>query len=71
MNFLVRYKLVFTGLALGAVAGYAYYHFIGCENGTCTIKSNPVYSTIYGSIFGGFIFNLFTKEKKEKNDKQS
>ncbi|MFZ5554160.1 MAG: hypothetical protein ACOZCO_13670 [Bacteroidota bacterium] len=66
MIYLKKYRLLITGLAIGAIAGYLYYHFVGCENGSCSIKSNPVYSTIYGSIFGGLIFNLFTKEKKEE-----
>lgn len=66
MIYLKKYRLLITGLAVGAIAGYLYYHFVGCENGSCSIKSNPVYSTIYGSIFGGLIFNLFTKEKKEE-----
>ncbi|MDH4129869.1 MAG: DUF6132 family protein, partial [Spirochaetota bacterium] len=35
--------------------GYAYYYFIGCQSGTCSIQSNPYMTTIYGSIFGFII----------------
>ena len=37
---------------LGALAGYAYYHFIGCVSGTCPITSNPYISTGYGAALG-------------------
>jgi hypothetical protein len=37
---------------LGALAGYAFYHFIGCSTGTCPISSNPWISTMYGAGMG-------------------
>lgn len=43
-------RIVF--LVLGAAAGYAYYHFIGCVSGTCPITSNPYISTGYGAVLG-------------------
>ncbi len=36
----------------GAIAGYAYYHFVGCATGTCPITGNPYMSTAYGSLMG-------------------
>ena len=39
-------------IAGGAVAGFAYYYFIGCKTGTCPITSDPAISVIYGSVFG-------------------
>lgn len=36
----------------GTIAGYAYYHFIGCASGTCAITSNPYISSIYGAVMG-------------------
>lgn len=35
---------------IGAGAGYAYYHFIGCVSGTCPIQTNPLLSTIFGAV---------------------
>jgi len=58
-----KYKLTLVGLLIGALAGYLYYQFIGCSNGSCPITSNPVNSTIYGLIMGGLIFNMFQKTK--------
>ncbi len=40
-------KLVFPVL-LGAVGGFLYYNFIGC-NGSCAITGNPYISTLYGA----------------------
>ena len=52
----------------GAVAGYAYYYYIGCDRG-CPITGNPVISTAYGA-FAGFLFidwkAIFNKNKKEE-----
>ncbi len=52
----------------GIVLGYAYYYFIGCNNGNCLIQSNPYYSMIYGGVVG-LIFAIPSKKKvKEKTD---
>jgi hypothetical protein len=40
------------GIVIGAAGGYAYYHFIGCNSGTCPITSNPLSSVLYGSLIG-------------------
>ena len=43
------------GIVIGGIAGYLYYHFIGCTSGTCAITSNPYKSTMMGSLLGLFI----------------
>ena len=58
-------KRLSLGVVLGAIAGYAYYYFIGCKSGTCAITSSPVISTMYGSVIG-FLFAFPTKKKEEK-----
>lgn len=52
------------GILTGAIAGYLYYHFVGCASGSCAITSKPVNSTLYGSLLGGLFFNLFANQKK-------
>lgn len=42
----------FLGIVLGALAGYLYYHFVGCESGTCAITSSPYVSTLWGGMMG-------------------
>ena len=53
------------GIGLGFIAGYLYYYFVGCDSGTCAITSKPLNSTLYGSLMGGLIFNMFVKDKKK------
>lgn len=53
------------GIGVGAIAGYLYYHFIGCASGTCAITSKPLNSTLYGSLMGGLVFNMFVKKEKK------
>ena len=52
----VWYKRAIAG-AIGAMAGYAYYYYIGCMSGTCPITSNPYISTIYGTVAGILLVN--------------
>jgi hypothetical protein len=61
MNIFLKYKTTIIGMIVGAVAGYAYYYFVGCASGTCAITSSPINSTLYGSMMGGLLFNNFQK----------
>lgn len=47
----------FLGPVLGGIAGFSYYHFVGCASGTCAITSSPYMSTIWGSAMGYFLLN--------------
>ncbi|RJO64397.1 MAG: hypothetical protein C4523_18515 [Myxococcales bacterium] len=49
-----RLKLI-LGVALGGLAGFAYYYFIGCQSGGCPITSSPYISTGYGAVFGALM----------------
>ena len=40
---------------LGAIGGFAYYHYIGCATGSCPITGNPYLSTVYGLLMGVLI----------------
>ncbi|SOE19719.1 hypothetical protein SAMN06298216_0223 [Spirosomataceae bacterium TFI 002] len=59
MNFLRNNRWLLIGTILGAVAGYAYFHFVGCNSGTCAITSKPLNSTLYGSVMGALLFSSF------------
>ncbi|MBK5273352.1 MAG: hypothetical protein JJE22_20300 [Bacteroidia bacterium] len=67
MNFINKYKLSIIGVIAGAIGGYLYYHYVGCNNGTCAITSKPLNSTLYGSLMGILIFNIFKKEKTKSD----
>jgi hypothetical protein len=57
--------LTSIGIAIGALAGYAYYFYVGCASGTCAITSKPLNSTLYGALMGGLVFNMFVKDTKK------
>jgi hypothetical protein len=47
----------FLGILIGGLAGFLYFHFIGCNSGTCAITSNPYKSVIAGGLFGFLMVN--------------
>ena len=57
----------FLGIALGGLAGFLYYHFIGCTSGSCAITSNPYNAMLFGGFFGFFLTSspcILGKSKK-------
>jgi hypothetical protein len=65
MNFIRTHIFAIIGVAAGAISGFLYYYFIGCENGTCAITSKPLNSTLYGALLGGLFFSIFRKEQNQ------
>lgn len=55
--------LTLSGLIVGAMSGFLYWKFVGCNSGTCAITSNPRNSTIYFAVMGALLFNIFEKKK--------
>ncbi|MBX2967545.1 MAG: hypothetical protein KF845_15490 [Cyclobacteriaceae bacterium] len=55
------------GIVLGALGGFLYWYYIGCESGGCAITSSPVNSTLYGGLMGGLLLNSF-ESKKQKHE---
>ncbi len=64
MKFVNNYKLAVLGVIVGAIAGFLYWKYVGCVSGTCPIKSSPVNMTLFGSVIGGLLFDMFRKKKK-------
>jgi hypothetical protein len=59
-------------IATGAIGGFGYWYFVGCNSGSCPITSSPVNSSVYGALMGALLLNAFTSGKKgpqEKKDK--
>ena len=44
----------------GALAGLAYYYFIGCASGSCPITSSPFGSMLYMGVIGYLVSGIFT-----------
>lgn len=66
--FIRKNSLAIVGVVFGAVAGFLYWHFVGCDSGSCAITSKPLNSTLYGSVMGGLLLSMFTKEKKKEDE---
>jgi hypothetical protein len=64
-SFILKNKLMLLGVLLGGIAGYLYYHFIGCVTGTCAITSKPVNSTVYFAVMGGLVGSMVKREKSD------
>lgn len=65
----VRAILRWAMLPVGAIAGYAYYAYIGCASGACAMASDGLFMTTYGGILGYFIGGVFQprKNNEQKN----
>lgn len=68
-NIVVILKRVGPALA-GAMAGYAYYYWIGCVSGSCPITSNPWMSTGYGMLLGLLLTPSVSELLQKKKEKE-
>ena len=50
---------IVIGVVVGGGLGFAFYKFVGCSTGSCPLTSNPVLSTLYGSIVGALVASSF------------
>jgi len=57
-----RKRILFS--LIGALGGYAYYYFVGCRSGVCSISSDPWISTSYGAGMG--LILTIGERKKER-----
>lgn len=58
------------GGALGALGGYLYWLYVGCETGTCPITASPTNSTLYGVLLGVLVGGMFKRTKKSEADEK-
>jgi len=56
------------GVFVGGILGFAYYHFVGCQSGTCPLTSNPFITTGYGAVIGLLITSGGSSKSKKKED---
>ncbi len=61
--FIQKNKKSLIGASFGAIAGAAYYYFVGCKNGSCLIASNPFISIPYGGMLGYLFVGIFSKKE--------
>ena len=70
---LKKYYLQVIFAVIGGLGGFLYWKFVGCQSGTCPIKSVWYWSTLWGIAVGylaGDILDGAVKWiKKKKSDK--
>jgi hypothetical protein len=49
-----------VGGAVGALAGFLYYRFIGCRTGSCPLTSTLYGAVLYGTVLGTLVGGLVT-----------
>jgi len=64
--FIKKNVITITGVAIGALAGFLYWKFVGCSSGSCAITSKPINSTMYGAVMGGLLLSIFQNNKNTK-----
>jgi hypothetical protein len=64
-----KYIKIAFGAFVGAVLGYSYYYFIGCNSGGCPITSNWHISTLYGAAMG-VLLAIPSRKKDKGNEKE-
>ena len=73
-GFLKKYHLQLVFLVAGAIGGFLYWRFVGCNNGPCMIRSVWYWSTLWGAamgyLTGDFISDIIYKIKKKKEIKR-
>lgn len=63
---ILKYRFPLIGSFIGLILGFAYYVYVGCESGTCRITSNPIYSSLYGAVFGYFLVDFAISLRKKR-----
>jgi len=66
LQFILKYKNYLIGIALGALAGFLYWRFVGCSSGTCPITSKWINSTLYGALMGALLGSSTKKESRKE-----
>jgi len=66
IQFITEHKLGIIGMAVGGIAGFAYYKLVGCAGG-CPITSHPLNSSAYGALMGVLLFTSFKGAAREKS----
>lgn len=72
MNWIRKKTIQIVFFILGAIGGFLYWRFVGCESGTCMIKSVWYWSTLWGAAMGYLVGDLIDGiliKIKKRNDK--
>ena len=67
-----RIQIIF--LLIGAIGGFLYWRFVGCNSGTCVIKSVWYWTTLWGAavgyLVGDFIGDFVQKRNLKRGEEK-
>ena len=69
INWISKKKLAIITTIVGAIIGWLYWNFIGCDSGTCSITSVWYRITAYGAILGWFVGDYANEKINNSNNK--
>jgi len=73
-DFIRKHHFIILFTVAGALGGFLYWKFVGCQSGTCPIKSRWYLSTLWGLAFGylagSIIKDLIIKLRGKRNAKE-
>ena len=74
-TFFKKYLPEIIGTFLGAIGGFLYWKYVGCQSGTCAIKSNwylmVPWAAVLGFLAGSLVKDIIKKRKKSEKQKES
>ncbi len=74
-TFFKKYLPEITGAILGAIGGFLYWKYVGCQSGTCAIKSNWYlmipWAAVLGYLAGSVAGDIIRKRKKSDKKQES
>lgn len=65
-NWILKKKIAFIAMLIGALAGFLYWNFIGCATGNCGITANWYTSLAYGALMGWLVGDFSNEKIKTK-----
>ena len=73
METVKKYRVQIILTAIGAIAGILYWHFVGCNSGSCPIFSRWHLTTLYGGFLGYFLGDILHGylSKRKQNSGQN
>ncbi|MDD4639734.1 MAG: DUF6132 family protein [Bacteroidales bacterium] len=67
-KFLSKNRWIILGAVLGALGGFLYWYYVGCQSSSCPIKSSPYLSTLWGMVFGALLLSFIPRKNKQDKD---
>ena len=71
-KFYIKNKIALLLIIPGAIAGYFYWKYVGCNSGTCAIKfvwyNMVLFGGAMGYLLGGLVDDFINKRNKKEDD---